>query len=46
MADRIAVMQAGKVVQVNTPQRLIAEPANAFVREFLNEGRPTEQSIG
>jgi sulfate transport system ATP-binding protein len=46
MADRVAVMHAGKVVQVNTPKRLIAEPANAFVREFLNEARPTEHSVG
>jgi sulfate/thiosulfate transport system ATP-binding protein len=36
MADRVAVLRAGRIEQVDTPQRLCAEPANEFVREFLN----------
>jgi ABC-type proline/glycine betaine transport system ATPase subunit len=45
MADRVAVMHAGQIVQVDTPGRLSAAPANAFVRSFLGEGRPAEPSI-
>jgi sulfate transport system ATP-binding protein len=37
MADRVAVMRAGKVEQFDTPYRLHAGPANAFVHEFLGE---------
>lgn len=37
MADRIAVMNAGRIEQVDTPERLYAEPANAFVHEFMGE---------
>ena len=36
MADRVAVLRAGRIEQVDTPERLYAEPANEFVREFLN----------
>jgi iron(III) transport system ATP-binding protein len=34
-ADRIAVMQAGRLVQVGTPQELYGAPTNAFVAEFM-----------
>ena len=37
MADRVAVMRAGRIEQVDVPDRLYAEPANAFVHEFLGE---------
>ena len=37
IADRIAVMQAGKVVQVGTGRELYESPANAFVAGFLGE---------
>ena len=37
MADRIAVMQSGRLVQVDTPNRLYTEPANAFVHAFMGE---------
>ena len=36
MADRVAVLRAGRIEQVDTPERLYARPANAFVREFLS----------
>jgi ABC-type Fe3+/spermidine/putrescine transport system ATPase subunit len=36
MADRVTVPRAGRIEQVDTPGRLYAEPANDFVREFLN----------
>jgi sulfate transport system ATP-binding protein len=37
MADRVAVMRAGRIEQLDTPDRLYAHPANAFVHEFLGE---------
>jgi spermidine/putrescine ABC transporter ATP-binding subunit len=35
MADRIAVMDEGKVVQVATPLELYKNPTNAFVADFI-----------
>jgi len=37
MADRVAVMQAGRIEQVAGPEQLYAAPASAFVHEFLGE---------
>ncbi len=34
LADRIAVMESGRIVQVGTPSEILMEPANAFVAEF------------
>lgn len=35
LADRIAVMRAGRVLQVGTPGELRARPANVFVAQFV-----------
>jgi osmoprotectant transport system ATP-binding protein len=35
LADRIAVMLAGKVVQYDTPENVIMRPANRFVAELV-----------
>jgi sulfate/thiosulfate transport system ATP-binding protein len=40
MADRVAVLHAGRIVQIDTPARLQAAPATPFVREFLGESSP------
>jgi sulfate transport system ATP-binding protein len=37
MADRVAVLRGGRIEQVDVPDRLYAEPASAFVHEFLGE---------
>jgi sulfate transport system ATP-binding protein len=37
MADRIAVLRAGRIEQVDEPSVLYAEPASAFVYEFMGE---------
>jgi len=37
MADRIAVMNDGRIVQIDTPQRLYNRPASRFVADFLGE---------
>jgi multiple sugar transport system ATP-binding protein len=38
MADRIAVIEQGRLQQVGTPRELYDDPANRFVAEFI--GRP------
>lgn len=38
MADRIGVMQAGRMVQVGTPREIFDAPANRFVAAFMGVG--------
>jgi sulfate/thiosulfate transport system ATP-binding protein len=35
VADRVAVLRAGRIEQVGTPQEVFDHPANAFVMDFL-----------
>jgi len=35
LADRVAVMNAGRIVQAGTPEAVYAHPASRFVAEFL-----------
>jgi multiple sugar transport system ATP-binding protein len=35
MGDRVAVMRDGRIIQVDTPQRLYADPADLFVAGFI-----------
>lgn len=37
LADRIIVMQAGKVVQFATPYEILTQPANDFIRQLIGE---------
>ncbi len=37
MADRLAVLDAGRIVQVGTPEEVYRRPKNAFVANFLGE---------
>ena len=37
MSDRIAVFHNGEIQQLDTPQRLYAEPRNIFVASFIGE---------
>jgi putrescine transport system ATP-binding protein len=51
MSTRVAVMDAGRIVQVNTPANLYEFPANRFVAGFIGsvnliEGRVVEQLDG
>lgn len=51
MADRIAILDRGRVVQVGTPADLYHRPTTAFVAEFLGdanlvEGQVIERSPG
>jgi iron(III) transport system ATP-binding protein len=49
MADRIAVMRRGRLVQVGTPHELYTRPQSAFVAEFIggtNLLRGTLEEVG
>ncbi len=35
MADRIALMHQGKIVQLDTPQNILTNPADSFVKDFI-----------
>ena len=37
LSDRIAVMDAGKISQLDTPQAIYHRPANRFVADFIGE---------
>ena len=39
MGSRIAILRAGKVVQYDTPERILAHPADAFVEAFVGGDR-------
>ena len=37
MSDRIAVMRAGRIEQLDAPERVYAEPASAYVASFIGQ---------
>jgi glycine betaine/proline transport system ATP-binding protein len=42
LGTRIAVMQAGRVVQVGTPAEIVAAPATSYVAEFVAHVNPIQ----
>jgi ABC-type Fe3+/spermidine/putrescine transport system ATPase subunit len=44
VADRVAVMRAGRIVQAGTPSRLVSSPADSFVASFLELGAVVQAS--
>ncbi len=45
LADRIAVMRAGRIVQVGTPRELLAAPADAYVAELVAAPRRQSEAV-
>ena len=37
LADRIAIMKDGLIIQVGTPEQLVINPATNYVKEFTND---------
>ena len=37
MSDRIAIMNAGRIVQLGTPEEIYAHPKNEFVKSFISD---------
>jgi osmoprotectant transport system ATP-binding protein len=49
ISDRIAIMKEGRIIQFDTPQKILQTPANDFVQEFIgnriNPSRTSASSI-
>jgi spermidine/putrescine transport system ATP-binding protein len=45
MSDRLAVMNAGRIVQVGTPQDVYEEPADTYVADFLGAANLMEVTV-
>ncbi len=45
LADRIAVMREGRLVQLGTPKDLVAHSADAFVTAMLETPRRRAQAL-
>ena len=45
ISDRIAVMKAGKIVQIGTPQELYMKPNSLFVAHFIGESNFLEGEV-
>ena len=39
LADRICIMQGGKVLQYDTPENILRNPANEYVEEFIGKNK-------
>ncbi|MGK9043402.1 betaine/proline/choline family ABC transporter ATP-binding protein [Mammaliicoccus vitulinus] len=39
LADRICIMSEGEIIQFDTPNNILKNPANDFVREFIGQNR-------
>ena len=39
LADRIAIWHNGKIIQYDTPEEILAKPADEYVRSFIGEER-------
>ena len=35
LGDRVAIMQDGRLIQIDTPEQMSAHPANEYVRQFI-----------
>ncbi len=44
VGDRIALMRDGEIVQLGTPEQIVAEPADDYVRDFVRDV-PREQVV-
>lgn len=50
LADRIVIMREGRVIQFDTPDNILREPADTFVEEFIGherliQARPNIQTV-
>jgi glycine betaine/proline transport system ATP-binding protein len=42
MGDRIAIMRDGEIIQVGAPEDVISQPADDYVREFVQDASPAK----
>lgn len=51
LADKVVIMRDGEIVQADTPDEILRNPANKFVEDFLGkdlliQGRPNVTTVG
>ncbi|MFG6120768.1 ABC transporter ATP-binding protein [Thalassobacillus sp. B23F22_16] len=44
LGDRVCLMKEGEIVQIDTPQNMVLEPKNDFVKEFIGNRKSPWQS--
>ncbi|MFW6344283.1 MAG: CBS domain-containing protein, partial [Sediminispirochaetaceae bacterium] len=42
LGDRIAIMRNGEIIQLGTPEDVVTEPADDYVREFVQDASPAK----
>ena len=42
VGDRIAIMRDGEIIQIGTPEDVVTNPSNAYVRQFVQDASPTK----
>lgn len=42
LGDKIAIMRNGEVVQVGTPEEIVTQPADDYVKEFVRDASPAK----
>ena len=42
LGNRIAIMKDGEIIQIGTPEEVITEPSDAYVREFVQDASPAK----
>ncbi|RKD31777.1 ABC transporter ATP-binding protein [Thermohalobacter berrensis] len=45
IADRICIMKEGKIVQLDKPEKILQNPANDFVKNFIGEERLERSNV-
>jgi sulfate ABC transporter ATP-binding protein len=45
LADRVAILNAGRIEQIGTPAEIWQQPAGSFVREFLTAAEPSDRPV-
>lgn len=45
LADRVAIMQNGRIVQIGTPKQLLAAPASPWLARFIGYRNVTEHGV-
>ncbi|MGI6035178.1 MAG: quaternary amine ABC transporter ATP-binding protein [Limnochordia bacterium] len=45
LGDRMAVMRGGRFVQIGTPEKIIADPADDYVASFVQDKRNASQEV-
>ncbi|TFH37046.1 MAG: glycine betaine/L-proline ABC transporter ATP-binding protein [Dehalococcoidia bacterium] len=42
VGDRIAIMRDGEIIQIGTPEEVITNPSDSYVRQFVQDASPTK----